>query len=133
MKKHKVFLILPVLLSLGMSEPGRVPDEVKDLYVVVVDSKGFEHKLRGLLCEGDPELRLKKGALKYRIPVRSIERVEVLEVGNSVRVKVKTRGGREEAFEVERRTKCTADSEAGSVTFYIDEVRSIRISEEVKR
>ncbi|MDQ7038864.1 MAG: hypothetical protein Q9N26_06665 [Aquificota bacterium] len=131
MKKHGSVLILSALLSAGMSEPGRVPDEMIDLPVVVVDSEGVEHRLRGLVCEGESSLELRKGTLRYRIPLRSVDRIEVLEADDPVKVKVRMRSGREDIFEAERGTRCSSESDTGSVTFYIDEVRTIRIG--VKR
>ncbi len=131
MKKQGSVLILSALLSVSMSEPARIPEEVKDLPVVVVDSKGVEHRLKGLLCEGEAELQLRKGTLRYRIPLRSIERIEVLETDNPVKVRVWMRNGKEDTFEADKGMRCSSESEEGSVTFYIDEVKTIRIG--VKR
>ena len=133
MKKYRGLPLVLAFLSLGMSEPQSVPPEAEDLRVRVVDSRGVDHDLKGLLCDGDPELRLRRGTLRYRIPIKLIERIEVLGDENPPKVRVVTRGGKEEVFEVDRGMRCTARSESGSVTFYIGEVRTIEISEGVRR
>ncbi len=133
MRKYTDVLVVASLLSLGLAEPGRTPAEVEGLKVEVVDSKGIEHKLESLTCEGDPEIRLKKGTLKYRIPIRSIERLEILRGEGGVRVKVVTRGGEEDIFEVDKNLRCSGKSGSGTVTFYIGDVRTIKISEGVRR
>ena len=120
-----VILLTPLLLS--MSEPASVPPEVKKLRAKVLDLKGVEHSLKEFSCGGE-SLEFRKGTLDYTVSLPSIERIEVLgENSGSVKVRVKLRSGKEEVFELPSSVRCTAYSELGSVSFYINEVKSIEI------
>jgi len=127
MKRIAPLIFLSPLL-LGMSEPVNVPSEVKNLKAKVVDAKGVEHELGELVCGRGGAIRFEKGSLDYTVPLTSIKRLEVLEEdGTSVRVRVVLKGGKEEIFSVPSSTKCTADSEVGSVSFYINEIKSLEL------
>ncbi len=121
-------LILITPLLVGMSEPASVPPEVKNIKAKVLDKKGVEHQLKEFSCGEGASLEFRKGTLDYTISLSSIERIEVLgENSGNVKVKVRLRSGKEEVFDLPSSVRCTAYSEVGSVSFYINEVKSIEI------
>ena len=125
--KRVLPLILTAPLLVSMSEPASVPPEVKKLKAKVLDGRGVEHELREFSCGGS-SLEFRKGTLDYTVPLSSIERIEVLgENPGSVKVRVKLRSGKEEVLELPSSVRCTAYSDLGSVSFYINEVRSVEI------
>ena len=127
-----VLILIPLLLS--MSEPASVPPEMKNLRAKVVDRKGVEHQLRGLVCNQGGTVKFKKGTVDYTLSLSSIRMIEVLgEEEGSVRVRVKLKDGEEEVFNLPSSTRCTADSDVGSVSFYINEIKSIELSQGEER
>ena len=120
-----ILLVAPLLMS--MSEPASVPPEVKKLRAKVLDLKGVEHNLKEFSCGGG-SIEFRKGTLDYTVPLSSVERMEILgENSGSVKVRVKLRSGKEEVFELPSSVRCTAYSDLGSVSFYINEIRNVEI------
>jgi len=120
-------LVLLIPLIVGMSEPVSLPPEVKNLRAKVLDSKGVEHRLKGLFCNQGEALKFKKGSITYSLSLSSIKGIEVLgqEEGN-VRVRVTLRNGKEEVFSLPSSVRCSGESDVGGASFYISEVKSIQ-------
>lgn len=131
--KRRMLAILPVLLSLSMSEPTSLPPELRNLKVKVLDSKGVVHELTSLKCNEGGNLKLKRGSLDYTLPFTDVQKIKVLEVsGGEVKVELLLKDGKRETFEMPSSTRCTAVSDVGNVNFYISEIRSIEVEGEQK-
>ncbi len=112
----------------GMSEPPPVPKEIKEARIRVVDLKGVVHNLRNLRCDEGSVLKFGRGTLSYSLSLSSIRKIEVLGSEEGVvKVRVQLEDGKGEVFELPSSTRCTADSEVGSVSFYVNEVKSVEI------
>jgi len=93
----------------------------------VTDTQGVSHDLRGLECS-DGILRLKRGALDYSIPLSSVRRIVVLSsAADRVRLRVEFKEGSSEEFEASVSTRCISRSKAGSVSFYMSEIREMEL------
>jgi len=131
---RSLLLVFSALIIYGMSEPAQVPPELRDLRAEVKDSKGVVHKLTAFRCNDGATLKFKRGSLDYTLSLTSIRSIEVLGAEDgSVKVLVRLKDGRKESFELPSSTRCTAQTDVGSVSFYITEVKSIELEQgEVK-
>ena len=127
MRRLSLVSVLSLFL-LGMSEPASLPPELKHLKAKVVDIKGVEHNLKGLVCNQGGSIKFKKGSLDYTLPLSSLRKIEILsEEEGSVSVRVTLKDGKKEILNLPSSTRCTADSDVGSVSFYINEVKSVEL------
>ncbi len=123
-----VTLFLASVLLVSMAERSQVPPELRNLKALVKDSKGVSHELTSLRCGDGASLKLKKGNLDYYVSLSSIKSIEVLgQDGEAVRVKLSLRDGSSETLHISSSTRCTAQSKLGTVSFYINEVRSVKL------
>ncbi len=121
-------LIAIVLLVSSMSEPLQVPPELRNLRAKVIDRKGVVHELTSFMCNEGGSLKFKKGTLDYNVSLSSIKSMETKgEEEGRVKVLVSFRDGKKEEFELPSSTRCTAQSDTGSVSFYINEVKKIEL------
>jgi len=128
MRKGSALLLLsftPVLY--GMSEPASVPSELREVKVRITDMQGVSHSLKGIRCS-DGTLRLRRGTLSYSIPLSSIRKITSLSSADgNVRIRVEFRDGSAEEFEISATARCVSESRAGTVSFYMAEIREIEL------
>lgn len=133
--KRALFFILSFCVTLlwSMSEPASLPPELKDAKVKVVDTKGVAHELKAFRCGGS-DIKFKKGNLSYKVALSSIRKMEVLSVEDgNVKIAVEMEGGKKETFELPSSTRCDAESEVGSVSFYISEIKTVEVKRGERR
>ncbi len=131
MRRTPLILASLIFILYGMSEPARISPELKNLKVRVTDVKGVVHELKGFSCNDKGVLRLKRGSLDYTIPLSSVKRLKVINLKEgSARVEILMEDGSKEVFEISSSTRCRADSDVGSVSFYIGKVREIEFLRE---
>ncbi len=121
-------LLFVVTFVYAMSEPAQIPPELRNLRVKVIDAKGVVHELKDFRCNEGGSLKFKRGSLSYTLSLSSIKSIKVLGVEDgNVRVLVRLKDGNEEHFELPSSTRCTARTDVGNVSFYVNEVKSIEL------
>jgi len=121
----------PIFLSassilFGMGETRTVPADLKKMSAVVKDNEGVTHEIKGLVC-GDGEIRFKRGSVDYRISQSAISSIRVLgRNGGYVSVKVTFEDGKTEDFTLSTSLRCEAQTQRGTVDFYISDVKEIK-------
>ncbi len=126
MRKFLISTLCVPAIVLAMGEQVSAPPQVKKNVAKVVDRDGVSHTIKGLVCGSGGEIRFRKGSIDYRVSQVSISRLTVLKRGSEdVSVRVLFEDGDREEYMVSSSLRCTAETDRGSVDFYIDEVREI--------
>ena len=109
-----------------MAEPGGVPAEIRNIKAVVVDKKGVKHELRNPVCEERAYLKVRKGELEYSISITRIKKIEILEAGEDyVKLRITAVDNKKDIFEAPSGISCRGQSDLGSVTFTLKNVKEI--------
>ena len=126
MKRLAISLFLIPVAVLAMGERTSAPPHVKKNVAKVIDRDGISHRIEGLVCGSGGEIRFKKGSIDYRVSQTSISRIEVAGTGKDyAKVRVLFEDGDTEEYKVSTSLRCSAETDKGTVDFYIDEVKEI--------
>ncbi len=126
MRRFLIFALWVPTTVLAMGEQVSAPPQVRKNIAKVVDREGVSHTIKGLVCGSGGEIRFRKGSIDYRVSQASISKLTVTKRGSEdVNVKVLFEDGDSEEYMVSSSLRCTAETDRGSVDFYIDEVREI--------
>ncbi len=117
--------LIPFLLS--MAEP------VKDskLRVELEDRDGLKHSLRGLVCNGRDNLRVREGKVEYAVNFSSLRSIEVLgQDGTHLKVRLSFKDGPSRDYLIPVNTYCKGNSQTGEAGFYLRDIKNIFIKVE---
>jgi hypothetical protein len=123
-----ILITLIPLIVYSMSEPAQIPPELKKLRAKVVDKKGVVHELVAFRCNEGSVLKFKKGSLDYTLSLSSVKTIEVVgQEDGYTEVVVKLKDCKKDTFLIPSSTRCSAQSDVGDVSFYMNEVKRIEL------
>ncbi|HID79827.1 MAG TPA: hypothetical protein EYH48_00230 [Aquifex aeolicus] len=94
--------------------------------VKIVDSRGEEHILKFLSCDGNDYFEFEDGSLLVKVPFNIVQKVEVVSSeGEKLKVRVYFRGGKEREFSTEGDILCKGISDYGYIEAYLKQIKEI--------
>lgn len=124
--KKKVVIASLIALTSTVFGMGERPDyNLKTgINVSILDSTNHSYNLENLNCEGNTFIHLKEGTMRYRINLKDIKEIDVINPFKN-EAKVITKNGKIGMFSFSPDLICYGDSSFGNASFYVKDVKKI--------